>query len=354
MERAPQYRTRFDAVYEYSKAVFVNSRRYIGAVYRTISTVTLLVMFLVASHASAITDAEIFLTVINKPYTSTTCALLVTIASLLSQSPTRPTWSRIIFQRRSTVMPGGLRTRLCSYQQMTGKTSTTSGRLLAARPSPTCKPQILMITIRCPMAPPRPFMSPTRPEQAKRMRLQYAEQFVDGTLQADKSFRFDLTTLTPPQQSMPYQFTIHPYDDNNENRELAVWLSSTYAANSPTSVRSLYAGGARNHWISGVGFAGQPYIAYVGGLYDYAKSGSAINLVLDMDLDGTQMNLSTNYALFKVVRGPHDTCVTQPGSCVVEFVGQYTTPVSGPITIAGSGRINGYNLLDTSYPGKVG
>ena len=71
-----------------------------------------------------------------------------------------------------------------------------------------------------------------------------------------------------------------------------------------------------------------------------------------MDLDGTQMNLSTNYALFKVVNGTPATCVTQPGSCDVEFLGQYTTPVNGPITIAGSGRINGYNLLDTNYPGK--
>jgi len=181
------------------------------------------------------------------------------------------------------------------------------------------------------------------------MRLQYAEQFVDGTLQADKSFRFNLTTLTPPQQSMPYQFTIHPYDDKNEDRELAVWLSSTYAANSPTPVSSLYAGGARNHWIYG-----SDYIAYVGGLYDYAGSTNAINLVLDMDLDGTQMNLSTNYALFKVVSGAPDTCVTDPGSCDVEFLGQYTTPVSGPITIAGSGRLNGYNLLDTDYAGKWG
>ena len=68
MDRATQYHPRFDAVYGCSKAVFVNSRRYIGSVYRTISTVTLLVMFVVASHASAITDAEIFLTVINKPY----------------------------------------------------------------------------------------------------------------------------------------------------------------------------------------------------------------------------------------------------------------------------------------------
>jgi hypothetical protein len=44
--------------------------------------------------------------------------------------------------------------------------------------------------------------------------------------------------------------------------------------------------------------------------------------------------------------------VTQPGSCDVEFVSQYTTPVNGPITIAGSGRINGYNLLNTDYAGK--
>ena len=139
--------------------VLSNCCRNTGRLMRTINA-WVLILFVVASHASAITDAEIFLTVINKPYTSPRCVASGTIAILRSLSLSGAT---LIFQRKSTVMPGGLPARLCSYQQMTGNTSTTSGRLLAARPSPTCKPQILMITIRCPMAPPRLFMSPTRP-----------------------------------------------------------------------------------------------------------------------------------------------------------------------------------------------
>jgi hypothetical protein len=347
MERAPQYRTRFDAVYEYSKVVFVNSRRYIGSVYRTISIVTLLVMFLVASHASAITDAEIFLTVINKPYTSTDvcatgndCQFTVAVSNTPNMVANYFPTQEYSYAWGFPGAPLQLSTKDLQnidyiWTSAGGKTFTylQTSNFDDYNPLSNGAPTALYVT--------------DTTGEAKRMRLQYAEQFVDGTLQADKSFRFNLTTLTPPQQSMPYQFTIHPYDDNNENRELAVWLSSTYAANSPTSVRSLYAGGARNHWIYG-----SDYIAYVGGLYDYAGSTNAINLVLDMDLDGTQMNLSTNYALFKVIKGTPATCVTQPGSCDVEFVSQYTTPVNGPITIAGSGRINGYNLLNTDYAGK--
>ena len=349
MERAPQYRTRFDAVYEYSKVVFVNSRRYIGSVYRTISIVTLLVMFLVASHASAITDAEIFLTVINKPYASTdVCATGNDCQFTVAVSNT-PNMVANYFPTQEYSYAWGFKDAPLQLSTNDGQYidyiwTSAGGKIFTYLQTSNFDDYNPLSN----GAPTALYVTDTTGE-AKRMRLQYAEQFVDGTLQADKSFRFNLTTLTPPQQSMPYQFTIHPYDDNNENRELAVWLSSTYAANSPTSVRSLYAGGARNHWIYG-----SDYIAYVGGLYDYAGSTNAINLVLDMDLDGTQMNLSTNYALFKVVSGAPDTCVTDPGSCDVEFLGQYTTPVSGPITIAGSGRLNGYNLLDTDYAGKWG
>ena len=347
MERAPQYLTRFDAVYEYSKVVFVNSRRYIGAVYRTISTVTLLVMFLVASHASAtaITPAEIFLTVINQPYVPScvdsddTCDFTVSVSD---GSKTYYPTQEYSYAWGFKDAPLQLSTK---DQQYIDYIWTSAGGKIFTYLQTSNFDDYNPLSNGAPTAL---YVTDTT-GQAKRMRLQYAEQFVDGTLQADKSFRFDLSTLTAPQQSMPYHFTIHPYDDNNENRELAVWLSSTYAADSPTSVRSLYAGGARNHWIYG-----SDYIAYVGGLYDYAGSNNAINLVLDMDLDGTQMNLSTNYALFKVVSGAPDTCVTQPNSCVVKFVGQYTRPVSGPITIAGSGRISGYNLLDTNYAGKWG
>ena len=349
MDRATQYHPRFDAVYGCSKAVFVNSRRYIGSVYRTISTVTLLVMFLVASHASAITDAEIFLTVINKPYTSTDvcatgndCQFTVAVSNtpnmVANYFPTQEysyAWGFTDAPRQLTTEDGKNIDYIWTSAGGKMFTYLQTSNFDDYNPLSSGAPTALYVT--------------DTTGEAKRMRLQYAKQFVDGTLQTDKSFRFDLSTLNPPQQSMPYQFTIHPYDDKNENRELAVWLSSTYAANSPTSVRSLYAGGARNHWVSG-----SNYIAYVGGLYDYAENNNAINLMLDMDLDGTQMNLSTNYALFEVVNGNPGECVTQPNSCEVKFLGQYTTPVNGPITIAGSGRINGYNLLDTDYPGKWG
>ena len=319
---------------------------------RTINAFVFSLMLIIASHASAITDAEIFLTVINKPYASTdVCATGNDCQFTVAVSNT-PNMVANYFPTQEYSYAWGFKDAPLQLSTNDGQYidyiwTSAGGKIFTYLQTSNFDDYNPLSN----GAPTALYVTDTTGE-AKRMRLQYAEQFVDGTLQADKSFRFDLSTLTAPQQSMPYHFTIHPYDDNNENRELAVWLSSTYAANSPTSVRSLYAGGARNHWISGVGFASQPYIAYVGGLYDYAKSGSAINLVLDMDLDGTKMNLSTNYALFKVVEGAPDTCVTQPGSCKVEFLGQYTTLVNGPITIAGSGRINGYNLLDTSYPGK--
>ena len=88
----------------------------------------------------------------------------------------------------------------------------------------------------------------------------------------------------------------------------------------------------------------------MGGLYDYAKDNSGgFNLNLDMELDGQAMNLSTNYALFKWVSGdPPATCLTS-FNCQVEFKGQFTLPVTGPITIAGSGRISGYSLLGERF-----
>ena len=317
---------------------------------RTINAFVFSLMLIIASHASAaITPAEIFLTVINKPYASTDvcatgndCQFTVAVSNTPNMVANYFPTQEYSYAWGFKDAPLQLSTKDKQYIDYIW--TSAGGKIFTYLQTSNFDDYNPLSN----GAPTALYVTDTTGE-AKRMRLQYAEQFVDGTLQADKSFRFDLTTLTPPQQSMPYQFTIHPYDDNNENRELAVWLSSTYAANSPTPVRSLYAGGARNHWIYG-----SDYIAYVGGLYDYAGSTNAINLVLDMDLDGTQMNLSTNYALFKVVNGAPATCVTQPGSCDVEFVGQYTTLVNGPITIAGSGRISGYNLLDTNYAGKWG
>ena len=329
--------------------VLSNCCRNTGRLMRTINAFVFSLMLIIASHASAaITPAEIFLTVINKPYASTDvcatgndCQFTVAVSNTPNMVANYFPTQEYSYAWGFKDAPLQLSTKDKQYidyiwTSAGGKTFTylQTSNFDDYNPLSNGAPTALYVT--------------DTTGQAKRMRLQYAEQFVDGTLQAD-TFRFDLTNLKPPQQSMPYQFTIHPYDDNNESRELAVWLSSTYAANSPTPVSSLYAGGARNHWIYG-----SDYIAYVGGLYDYAGSTNAINLVLDMDLDGTQMNLSTNYALFKVVSGVPATCVTQPNSCVVKFVGQYTRPVNGPITIAGSGRISGYNLLNTNYAGKWG
>ncbi len=183
------------------------------------------------------------------------------------------------------------------------------------------------------------------------MRLQYGNQVLDATQNPDGFFYFDLTQITL-ETSSPYQFTVHPYDDN-ENRELAVWLSSTYRAGTPTSVLSLWDAGTRNKWIVGT-IGGTTYLAYAGGLYQFALDNpGGFSLDLDMDLNGQAMNLSTNYALFEYLGGPDDadTCRTT-FNCQVQLKGQYTLPVSGPIIISGSGRINGYEMLKTPYVGK--
>ncbi|MDG2272962.1 MAG: hypothetical protein P8L39_11700, partial [Halioglobus sp.] len=225
MEQATQYRTQFDAVYGYSKAVFFHRRRYIGSVYRTISTLALSVIFFVASHASAITNAEIFLTVINQPYVPTcvdsddSCDFTVSVSD---GSKTYYPTQEYSYAWGFTGAPLQLSTKDQQYidyiwTSAGGKTFTylQTSNFDDYNPLSNGAPTALYVT--------------DTTGQAKRMRLQYAEQFVDGDLQADKSFRFDLSMLTAPQQSMPYHFTIHPYDDKNENRELAVWLSSTYA-----------------------------------------------------------------------------------------------------------------------------
>ena len=193
MERAPQYRTRFDAVYEYSKAVFVNSRRHIGAVYRTISTVTLLVMFLVASHASAITDAEIFLTVINKPYTSTDvcatgndCQFTVAVSNTPNMVANYFPTQEYSYAWGFKDAPLQLSTR---DQQYIDYIWTSAGGKIFTYLQTSNFDDYNPLSNGAPTAL---YVTDTT-GQAKRMRLQYAEQFVDGTLQADKSFRFDLT-----------------------------------------------------------------------------------------------------------------------------------------------------------------
>jgi hypothetical protein len=197
--------------------------------------------------------------------------------------------------------------------------------------------------------PPTAIVVQDTTSKSTEMTLQYGNQTLSGTL-INGSFHFDLVGGLILTAAEPYHFTIHPYD-GVENRELAVWLGSTYVAGTPTTVSSLFKAGHRNHWISGTDPAsGTEYLAYVGGLYDYAKDNSGgFNLNLDMELDGQAMNLSTNYALFKWVSGdPPATCLTS-FNCQVEFKGQFTLPVTGPITIAGSGRISGYSLLGERF-----
>lgn len=184
------------------------------------------------------------------------------------------------------------------------------------------------------------------------MTLQYGNQTVLGVLGGENYWVFDLTepaiTLTSP---FPYQFTIHSFDNTGSDRELAVWLSSEYMTQgiTYTSVAQLKSNGAKNHWM----VAGDSHIAYVGGLFDFARSNpNGFNLNLDTDLEGEVMNLSTTYALFYVSNGRPADCVSSLSSCTLEFKGQYTTPVTGKIVIAGSGRINGYSLLSEAYPGK--
>ena len=83
---------------------------------------------------------------------------------------------------------------------------------------------------------------------------------------------------------------------------LAVWLSSEYMTQGIpyTSVAQLKSNGAKNHWM----VAGDSHIAYVGGLFDFARSNpNGFNLNLDTDLEGEVMNLSTTYALFYVSNG---------------------------------------------------
>jgi hypothetical protein len=186
------------------------------------------------------------------------------------------------------------------------------------------------------------------------MTLQYANQTLVGISSGEGYWFFDLTTppFTLNPNKAPYQFTVHSYDSTGaQNRELAVWLSSEYLTQGTTytSVTQLKNNGAKNHWM----VADDSHIAYVGGLFDFAKSNpNGFNLNLDTDLDGKVMNLSTTYALFYVSNGVPADCVSSPSSCTLDFIGQYTTPVTGKIVIAGSGRINGYDLLSETYPGK--
>ena len=143
---------------------------------------------------------------------------------------------------------------------------------------------------------------------------------------------------------MPYQFTIHAYD-GDEHRELAVWLSSKYDDSTYINVSTLFSQGHRNQWIE----VDNSHIAYVGGLYNYAVEHSGgFKLNLDMDLDGSLMNLSTSYVLYRV-DGDANTCAKNPSSCNLFLIGKHAAVVTGPIVIAGSGRINGFSLLSENF-----
>ena len=324
MERATQYRTRFDAVYGYSKAVFVNSRRYIGSVYRTISTVTLLVMFLVASHASAaITPAEIFLTVINKPYVPScvdsddTCDFTVSVSdgsktyyptqeysyawgfpgAPLQLSTMGTNWTSQYLNDNGALAYG----KTFNYLQ----TSNFDDYVTPSTPKPTT----VSVT--------------DKTGKATNMRLSYGTQYWDGTGTQGSTLPwvFDLSNLTTIGDGSgvaPYHFTIHAFD-GDEHRELAVWLSSKYDDSTYINVSTLFSQGHRNQWIE----VGNSHIAYVGGLYNYAVEHSGgFKLNLDMDLDGSLMNLSTSYVLYRVDGGGNaNTCAKNPSSCNLTRIG---------------------------------
>ena len=155
-----------------------------------------------------------------------------------------------------------------------------------------------------------------------------------------------LTTIGDGSGVAPYHFTIHAFD-GDEHRELAVWLSSKYDDSTYINVSTLFSQGHRNQWIE----VDNSHIAYVGGLYNYAVEHSGgFKLNLDMDLDGSLMNLSTSYVLYRVDGGGNaNTCAKNPNSCNLTFIGKHAAVVTGPIVIAGSGRINGFSLLSEDF-----
>ena len=312
-------------------------------------------MLIIASHASAaITPAEIFLTVINKPYVAPscvdsddTCDFTVSVSdgsktyyptqeysyawgypgAPLQLSTMGTNWTSQYLNDNGALAYG----KTFNYLQ----TSNFDGYVTPSTPKPTT----VSVT--------------DKTGKATAMRLSYGTQYRDGTRTQGSStlpWVFEVGSLTTIGDGnvVPYHFTIHAFD-GDEHRELAVWLSSKYDDSTYINVSTLFSQGHRNQWIE----ADNSHIAYVGGLYNYAVEHSGgFKLNLDMDLDGSLMNLSTSYVLYKVASGSNVDC--DPGSsnprCTLgSVVGQHAAVVTGPIVIAGSGRISGYQLLFKDY-----
>jgi hypothetical protein len=317
---------------------------------RTINAFIFSLMLIIASHASAaITPAEIFLTVINKPYVAPSCVdsddtCDFTVSVSVGSNTYLPTqeysyaWGFVgaPLQLSDTYIQEIWKShygKTFNYLQ----TSNFDGYV---RPS-TPKPTTVSVT--------------DKTGKATNMRLSYGTQYWEGTGTQGSTLPWvftlsELNTIGDGSGVAPYHFTIHAFDED-EHRELAVWLSSKYdnPNYSYTNVSTLISQGHRNHWKA----VGDSHIAYVGGLYEYARANDGgFTLNLDRDLDGSLMNLSTSYVLYKVASGSNVDC--DPGSsnprCTLgSVVGQQAAVVTGPIVIAGSGRISGYQLLFKDY-----
>ena len=308
-------------------------------------------MLIIASHASAaITPAEIFLTVIDKPYVAPSCVdsddtcdftVFVSDGSKtyyptqeysyawgypgapLQLSTMGTNWTSQYLNDNGALAYG----KTFNYLQ----TSNFDGYVTPSTPKPTT----VSVT--------------DKTGKATSMRLSYGTQYRDGTRTQGSStlpWVFEVGSLTTIGDGnvVPYHFTIHAFD-GDEHRELAVWLSSKYDDSTYINVSTLFSQGHRNQWIE----ADNSHIAYVGGLYNYAVEHSGgFKLNLDMDLDGSLMNLSTSYVLYRV-DGDANTCAKNPSSCNLTRIGQQAAVVTGPIVIAGSGRISGYQLLFKDY-----
>jgi hypothetical protein len=329
--------------------VLSNCCRNTGRLMRTINAFVFSLMLIIASHASAaITPAEIFLTVINKPYVAPSCVdsddtCDFTVSVSVGSNTYLPTqeysyaWGFVgaPLQLSDTYIKEIWKShygKTFNYLQ----TSNFDGYVTPSTPKPTT----VSVT--------------DKTGKATAMRLSYGTQYWNGTGTQGSTLPWvftlsELNTIGDGSGVAPYQFTIHAYD-GDESRELAVWLSSKYdnSSYSYTNVSTLFSQGHRNHWKA----VGDSHIAYVGGLYEYAKANDGgFTLNLDRDLDGSLMNLSTSYVLYRV-DGDANTCAKNPSSCNLTRIGQQAAQaavVTGPIVIAGSGRISGYQLLFKDY-----
>jgi hypothetical protein len=331
--------------------VLSNCCRNTGRLMRTINAFVFSLMLIIASHASAaITPAEIFLTVINKPYVAPSCVdsddtCDFTVSVSVGSNTYLPTqeysyaWGFVgaPLQLSDTYIQEIWKShygKTFNYLQ----TSNFDGYVTPSTPKPTT----VSVT--------------DKTGKATAMRLSYGTQYWNGTGTQGSTLPwvFDLsniTTIGGVRGVVPYQFTVHAYD-GNEHRELAVWLSSKYDVSS-INVSTLFSQGHRNQWIEVDG----RHIAYVGGLYNYAvlHSEEGFTLNLDMDLDGSLMNLSTSYVLYRVDGGGSaNTCAKNPSSCNLFLIGKHAAVVTGPIVIAGSGRINGFSLLSEDFGNITG